>query len=81
MRYAEVIHTGKAVTKIQTLANGNRLVLEGHPIFNEHGSVAYCVTLLRDESRLAELQGKLTFQRELLEVFSKLSNSCVERVL
>jgi len=71
----EVIRTRKAVTKIQTLANGRRLVLEGHPIFDESGNVAYCVTLLRDESRLAELQGKLTFQRELLEVFSKLSSS------
>ncbi|MBR3880416.1 MAG: sigma 54-interacting transcriptional regulator [Mailhella sp.] len=71
----EVIRTRKAVTKIQTLANGRRLVLEGHPIFDEAGNVAYCVTLLRDESRLAELQGKLTFQRELLEVFSKLSSS------
>lgn len=71
----EVIRTGKPVTKVQTLANGSRLVLEGHPIFDEGGRVAFCVALLRDETRLAELQGKLTFQRELLEVFSKLSNS------
>ena len=33
------------------------------------------MTLLRDESSLQELQSRLLFQKELLDVFSKLSNS------
>lgn len=71
----EVLRTGKTVTRVQTLANGHRLVLEGHPIFDHDHHVAFCVTLLRDESRLQELQGRVMFQKELLDVFSKLSNS------
>ena len=71
----EVLRTGKMVTKVQTLSNGRRLVLEGHPLFDKNGHVAFCVTLMRDESRLQELQGKVAFQKELLDVFSKLSNS------
>ena len=71
----EVLRTGKMVTKVQTLSNGRRLVLEGHPLFDKNGHVAFCVTLMRDESRLQELRGKVAFQKELLDVFSKLSNS------
>ena len=71
----EILRTGKSMTRVQTLANGRRLVLEGHPIFDGDGVASYCVTLIRDESRLQELQGKVAFQKELLEVFSKLSNS------
>ena len=71
----EVLRTGKTVTKVQTLANGRRLVLEGYPIFDHDRHVAFCVTLLRDESTLQELQGKVMFQKELLDVFSKISNS------
>ncbi len=71
----EILRTGKSMTRVQTLANGRRLVLDGHPIFDKDHTTAFCVTLIRDESSLQELQGKVTFQKELLEVFSKLSNS------
>ena len=71
----EVFRTGKMITRVQTLSNGRRLVLEGHPIFDSHHNVVFCVTLLRDESSLQELQSRLLFQKELLDVFSKLSNS------
>lgn len=71
----EVLRTGKPVTRVQRLSNGRRLVLEGHPLFDSNGHVAFCVTLMRDESRLQELQAKVVFQKELLEVFSKLSNA------
>ncbi len=72
----EVLRTGKMITRVQTLANGRKLVLEGHPIFdgaNRH--VSFCITILRDESRLQELQNRIMFQKELLEVFSKLGSS------
>ena len=71
----EVFRTGKMITRVQTLSNGRRLVLEGHPIFDSHHNVVFCVTLLRDESSLQELQSRLLFQKEMLDVFSKLSNS------
>lgn len=71
----EVLRTGKTVTKVQKLANGRRLVLEGHPIFDREKHVVFCVTIMRDESRLQELRGQVSFQKELLDVFSKLSNS------
>ena len=71
----EILRTGKSMTRVQTLANGRRLVLDGHPIFDRDHTAAFCVTLIRDESSLQELQGKVKFQKELLEVFSKLSGS------
>ena len=43
----EVIRTGKPVTKVQTLANGSRLVLEGHPIFDEGGRGLLCGAFAR----------------------------------
>ena len=71
----EILRTGKSMTRVQTLANGRRLVLDGHPIFDRDHTAAFCITLIRDESSLQELQGKVKFQKELLEVFSKLSGS------
>ena len=71
----EVLRTGKPLTKVQTLSSGRRLVLEGHPVFDRSGRVVYCVTILRDESRLEEMRGKIEFQKELLEVFTKLSST------
>ncbi|MBQ3893557.1 MAG: sigma 54-interacting transcriptional regulator [Mailhella sp.] len=71
----EVLRTGKPLTKVQTLSSGRRLVLEGHPIFDRAGRVVFCVTILRDESRLEEMRGKIEFQKELLDVFTKLSSA------
>ncbi len=71
----EILRTKKTLTKVQTLASGRRLVLEGHPIFDEVGGVAYCFTIIRDESRLDELKRTVEFQKELLDVFTTLSSS------
>ncbi len=71
----EVLRTGKPLTKVQTLSSGRRLVLEGHPIFDQARRVVFCVTILRDESRLEELKGRIEFQKELLDVFTTLSNT------
>lgn len=71
----EILRIKKPLTKVQTLASGRRLVLEGHPIFNESRDVAYCITIIRDESRLDELKRTVDFQKELLDVFTKLSSS------
>lgn len=71
----EVIATGRHVTRVQTLGNGTKLVLEGYPIFDENHKTVFCVTLIRDNRRLRDLQGKVQFQKELLDVFFKLSKS------
>ncbi len=71
----EVLRTGKMVTRVQTLANGRKIVLAGRPIFdggNRH--VAFCLSILRDESRLQEMQNRIVFQKELLEVFTRLGS-------
>ncbi len=71
----EILRTKSPMTRVQTLASGRKLVLEGHPIFNESRDVAYCITIIRDESRLHELKRTVEFQKELLDVFTKLSGT------
>ncbi|WP_298069620.1 sigma 54-interacting transcriptional regulator [uncultured Mailhella sp.] len=71
----EVIATGKHVSRVQTLRDGTKLVLDGYPIFDFEHRPAFCVTLIRDSGRLKELEGRVQFQKELLDVFLKLSSS------
>ncbi len=71
----EVIATGQHITRVQTTRNGNRLLLDSYPIFNAEHKAVYCVTFIRDNNRLRDLQNRLQSQQELLDVFFKLSNS------
>lgn len=70
----EVVRTGQMATSIQNISNGRKMVLEGHPVFDDHGQVAFVVTFIRDVTTLTELREQLTTQKELLETFQKLSN-------
>lgn len=70
----EVVRTGQMATSIQNISNGRKMVLEGHPVFDDGGQVAFVVTFIRDVTTLTELREQLTTQKELLETFQKLSN-------
>ncbi len=74
----EVIRTGQVTTNVQHTAGGRKLILEGYPIIDEQGNVAYCLTFIRDVTTLSELRAQLTAQRELLETFQKLSSDASE---
>lgn len=64
----EVIRTGKTVSRVQTLPNGQHLNLEGHPIFDETGRTIMCVTFISDISTIVEMEEHLARQRDVLKV-------------
>ena len=72
-----VVETGQKVSSVQNLYNGRTLLLDGHPVMDVTGKVAYVVTVIRDITALTELREEITAQRELLETFQNLSSEGV----
>lgn len=70
----EVVRTRKSHSSIQN-ANGRKLILEGTPIFNDAGEVAFVITFIRDVTTLADLKRKLAVQKELLDTYQKMNLS------
>ena len=68
----EVVRTRQHHSSIQN-ANGRKLILEGNPIFNDAGEVAFVITFIRDVTTLVDLKRKLAMQKELLDTYQKLS--------
>lgn len=67
----EIVQTRQPVTRIQCLANGRKLILDGHPVLEDSGErVVYVATFIRDVTVLMNLQEQLTRQRELLDAFT-----------
>jgi PAS domain S-box-containing protein len=77
----EVVRGKQTATRVQTLANGRKLVLEGHPIFDEQGEVAYVATFMRDVTALSELREELAAQKELLETFRRINSTDTGKLL
>lgn len=67
----EIISSRRPLTRIQQTAGGRRLVLEGHPVFDEQGNVALCVTFTRDTTSLRQWHHRLQEQKALLETLQK----------
>ncbi|WP_374287950.1 sigma-54 interaction domain-containing protein [Desulfovibrio desulfuricans] len=72
-----IVETGQKVSSVQNLYNGRTLLLDGHPVKDATGQVAYVVTVIRDITALTELREEITAQRELLETFQNLSSEGV----
>ena len=72
-----IVETGQKVSSVQNLYNGRTLLLDGHPVKDASGKVAYVVTVIRDITALTELREEITAQRELLETFQNLSSEGV----
>lgn len=67
-----IVKCGEKVSSIQHLYNGTVLFLDGTPIKNSNGDVAYVVTIARDISILKELHEIIKSQSELLNAFQSL---------
>lgn len=65
----EIVRHKTPVTKVQNVSNGRQLILDGTPIFDEHGQVALVVTIIRDNTTLLRLSNKVAAQKELLETY------------
>ncbi|SHN48960.1 sigma-54 interaction domain-containing protein [Desulfovibrio litoralis] len=87
----EIVQTKQAITRVQNISNGRTLVLDGNPVFDKDGNVAFVVTFMRDITALTNLRQKIASQKELLTTFKilqgqnretpKVSNSLAMRKL
>ncbi|MFO7710007.1 MAG: sigma 54-interacting transcriptional regulator [Desulfobacterales bacterium] len=65
----QIVQTGKPATLVQTGKRGNKLVLNGYPLFDANGRVTLVVTFVRDVTLMSQLQEQITSQNRLLEKF------------
>jgi len=63
----EIVRTGQPATFVQTTKKGHKLILNGHPIFDEDGQVALVVTFVRDVTVMSQLRDQIVAQKKLLE--------------
>ncbi|HAS90388.1 MAG TPA: Fis family transcriptional regulator [Desulfovibrio sp.] len=70
----DIIRSRQPETRVQELASGRKVVLDGHPVFDEQGNVALVVTYLRDITKLSEMREQMTSQQQLLEAYQKLQS-------
>lgn len=77
----EVITRKERVTKIQSLADGRQLILEGNPVFDKNGNTVLCITFLRDDTIFSDMRNRISLQKELLETFQGLSTGSIGTTL
>jgi PAS domain S-box-containing protein len=63
----QIVKTGQPATSVQTTKRGQKLILNGHPIFDEEGQVALVVTFVRDVTVMSQLREQIVSQKKLLE--------------
>ena len=63
----QIVKTGQPATSVQTTKKGQKLILNGHPIFDEEGRVALVVTFVRDVTVMSQLRDEIASQKKLLE--------------
>ena len=64
-----VVKTGKPQTSVQVNKAGRKVVINGHPVFDEDGKVAYVVTYVRDVTVLSQLKDEISAQRDLIQKY------------
>lgn len=70
----DIVRTKQPETRVQHLANGRKVVLDGQPVFGSSGEVELVVTSLRDITKITELGEQMEAQKELLETYLKLDD-------
>jgi transcriptional regulator with PAS, ATPase and Fis domain len=65
----QIVKTGQPATSVQTTKKGQKLILNGYPIFDEDGKVALVVTFVRDVTVMSQLREQIVNQKKLLEQF------------
>ena len=62
----EVMRTGQPATRVQTVSDGRKLILEANPVFDAQGKLVLCITFLRDVTMLSEMREQMSVQKVLL---------------
>ncbi len=70
----EIVQSKHPATRLQSLSDGRRVVIDGFPVFDDSGNVVLVVTYTRDISKLSELKEQMNSQKELLEAYQKLQS-------
>jgi PAS domain S-box-containing protein len=65
----EVVRTKKTVTCLQKIHGGPKVLLRGHPVFDDDGEVVLVVTFVRDITVIAQFQEQIQQQKRLIETF------------
>jgi transcriptional regulator with PAS, ATPase and Fis domain len=65
----KIVKTGKPATSVQTDRKGKKLILNGHPIFDDNGVVALVVTFVRDMTLMNQLREQIISQRRLIDKY------------
>ena len=63
----QIVKTGQPATSVQTTKKGQKLILNGHPIFDAAGQVTLVVTFVRDVTVMSQLREQIVSQKKLLE--------------
>ena len=63
----QIVKTGQPATSVQTTKKGQKLILNGHPIFDAEGRVVLVVTFVRDVTVMSQLREQIASQKKLLE--------------
>lgn len=67
----EVIRTGQPATRVQTISDGRKVILEAFPVHDRQGRVVLCMTFLRDITMVSSMREQLDSQKELLDAFQQ----------
>ena len=75
----EIVQTKLPVTRVQHVENGRQLIIDGIPLCDTRGEVAFVVTFIRDNTTLSELRLELAAQKELLEAFQQINKAALQK--
>lgn len=64
-----IVKTGKKQTSVQVNKKGRRVVINGNPVIDKNGKVAYVVTLVRDITVLSDLREEIACQKDLIQKY------------
>ena len=71
----EIVRAGTAVSRVQTLRSGKKLMLSGVPVFDKAGSVALVCTFVRDVTTLDALRDRVEDQRrQILQIQANINH-------
>ena len=65
----EVVRTKRAATSVQRINDKTKVILSGHPVFDDSGDVCLVVTFVRDITVIAQFQDQIQRQKEVIEAY------------
>ena len=67
----QVIALKQHIRVQQVTQSGRRLIVDGHPIFNENGTLVKVINISKDVTEIADLKAKLEIANSTLEYYQE----------